>query len=69
MCFPEVRLICSLLYNTNSSAHPLTTYNLEMQDLLFYYENTKKNPHVEMIQSTVDTGEPENVSFKGHQSI
>lgn len=49
MCLPEVRPKCSLLYHMNSSAHLLRTYNFKMQDLLFYYENKKKNPYVEMI--------------------
>lgn len=49
MCLSEIRLICSLLYNMDSSGHLLRTYNSKMQDLLFYYENNKKNPHVETI--------------------
>lgn len=69
MCLPEVRLKCFPFYNTNSPAPLMRTYNLKMQDLLFYYENKKKNPHVEIISSTVDTGKPENISFKCHQSI
>lgn len=69
MCLPEVRLKRSLSYYANGSAHILRTHNLKMQNQVLYWENKKKNPHVEIISSTADTGKPENKSFKCHQSI
>lgn len=49
MCLPEVDLNVLSCTTQTAQPHLLGTCNLKMQDLLFYYENKKKNSHVEMI--------------------